>query len=255
MNDLKKFYRTYKSLVISVGILLACGAALLLGIIPLIQTTIGLDAQRRVQAIQVGALQQKLTVLQSMDEGKLRQDLQMLLSAVPSDKSLGTVFSTVDGLSTQTGLSIDSFSITKPGSLSTASAQQLTVDEQAVGSNIVPVSIHFTGTLDQIRTFLTSAVLVRRFLRIRSIDINLRQGNSAPVASSSGTMASVSMTIDAFYSPIPSSIGSVSQAIDGLKTSDTDIIAKVAAIQLITPPSAGLSLPSSTGLKPDPFSL
>ena len=246
----KKLFHEYQGLIISIGILIVCGLGLLLGVVPLIQKTIDLNTESRTISAEVDLLNNKVSVLQSIDENAMRSDLQTLLSAVPSDKSLSTILGTLDGLTGKTGVSSENFSLSKPGSLATESAKRLTADEQAVGSNILPFAISLTGTLDQMRGFLATSISVRRLFRVRSFDVSfLKTGTE------SGSMVSANVAMDAFYSPLPSAIGSVSQQLTALTSTDTDLIAKVAGMQLLVQTSASLPPPSVGAAKPDPFSL
>ena len=252
MQQIKKILHTYQTLVISTVIIVLCGVGFLWGIIPLIHKTIDVNAEQKIHAEAVDVLKQKITVLQSINEDEIRGNLQTLLSAIPSDKSLATLFSTLDGLSTQTGISIEDVSLARPGSLATASATRLTVAERAIGSNILPLSIHVSGTFDHIQNFLTTSINIRRLFRVQSFDISFLQ-NGTPSAS----LLTATIVMEAFYSPIPSSIGAVNQPLPELTPSDIDTISKVAAMKLLTPAASSPVFPngSSGGVKPDPFSL
>lgn len=248
--QLRKLFREYQGLIISVGVLIVSGLGLVLGVVPLIQKTIDLNTENSSLSAEVDLLNNKVSVLQSIDENMMRSDLQTLLSAVPSDKSLGTLLGTLDGLTGKTGVSSGNFSLSKLGSLATESAQRLTADEQAVGSNILPFTISLTGTLDQMRGFLATSISVRRLFRVRTFDVSFLKAGTE-----SGTMVSANVAMDTFYSPLPSAIGSVSQPLTALTSTDTDLIAKVAAMPLLVQTSATLPPPTAGAGKPDPFSL
>jgi Tfp pilus assembly protein PilO len=249
--QLRKLSREYQGLIVSIGILIVCGLGVLLGVVPLIQKTIDLNTENRSLSAEVDLLNNKVSVLQSIDENAMRSDLQTLLSAVPSDKSLSTLLDTLDGLTGKTGVSSGNFSLSKLGSLATESAQRLSADERAVGSNILPFTISLTGTLDQMRGFLATSVSVRRLFRIRTFDVSF-----VKTGTESGTMVSANMAMDTFYSPLPSAIGSVSEPLTALTSTDTNLIAKVAAMQpLVQTSSVTLPPPTGGAGKSDPFSL
>lgn len=249
--QLKKLFHEYQGLIVSIGILIVCGSGLLLGVVPLIQKTIDLNTESRTLSAEVDLLNNKVSVLQSIDENAMRRDLQTLLSAVPSDKSLSTLLATVDGLTSQTGISVDGFSLSKPGSLATESAKRLSADEQAVGSNILPFTVSIAGSFDQIRTFFASSVSVRRLFRIRTFDVSFLKAGTE-----SANMVSARVAMDAFYSPLPSVIGPVSEPLTALTSTDIDLIAKVAAMQpLAQTSSLALPPPTAGAGKADPFSL
>lgn len=248
--QLKKIFRDYQGLIVSIGILLICGFGFVLGVVPLAQKAIDQNREFNTLSAEVNILKNKVSVLETLDEETIRNTLQTLLSAVPSDKSLSTLLGTVDGLAAQTGISVDTFSLSKLGGLSTASAERLSADEQGAGSNILPFTISIAGTLDQMRAFLTASISVRRLFRIRTLDVSFLKTGTV-----SASMVSANMAMDAFYSPLPSTIGSVNQPLTALTNTDDDLIAKVAAMKLLVQPSSTLPPPAAGAAKSDPFSL
>jgi Tfp pilus assembly protein PilO len=242
---LKKIFHEYQGLIVSVGILVISGFGLLVGVVPLMQKAIDVNDECSTLSGDVNVLNNKISVLETVNEDSMRSDLQTLLSAVPSDKSFLTLLGTLDGLTAKSGVSMGALSLTKPGSLSTASAERLTADEQAVGSNILPFTVNISGTFDQVHAFMTLATSIRRLFRVRTFDISFVGPDSA--------LATVDM--DAFYSPLPSTIGSAHQLLTALTSSDTDLIAKVAAMDLLVTAATPLPPPSAGAAKPDPFSL
>ncbi|MCX6792342.1 MAG: hypothetical protein NT149_04900 [Candidatus Gottesmanbacteria bacterium] len=251
--QLNKLFHNYLGLIVSVGILIVSGLGILLGVVPILQKTIDMNTQFNSLSAEVDILKNKVSVFESIDEVSMRSNVQTLLSAVPSDKSLPTLLGTLDGLTAKTGVASGNFSLAKLGSLATESAQRLSADEQDVGGNILPFTIDITGSLDQIRGFLAASVSVRRLLRIRTFDVSFLK--TAPESSESANLVSATLGMDTFYSPLPTTIGSVSQPLTALTSTDDDVIAKVASMQLLVVPSSPLPPPSVGPSKPDPFSL
>lgn len=251
--QLNKLFRQYRELIISIGVILVSILGFVLGVVPLVKKTMVLNTEYRTLSQEVDVLREKASVLQSIDEGTMKTDLQALLFAVPSDKSISSLLGTIDSLTAKTGVTPGTVSLAKLGSLATASAQRLNVEEKTVGSNIVPFTMSISGTLDQTRTFLATSVSVRRVFRIRSFDVSFMKTDT--VSTASATMVSTHLSMDAFYSPLPTSIGSVSQPLTPLTGADTDLIEKVVRIPLLVPPSIPLPPPSAGPAKLDPFSL
>jgi Tfp pilus assembly protein PilO len=250
---LNKIVREYQGMIISAGILIISGIGILLGVVPFVRKTIDMNTQLNSVSAEVDVLKNKVSVLQSIDEVSMRSSVQVLLSAVPSDKSISTLLGTLDGLSAKSGVAAGNFSLSKLGSLATESAQRLSADEQAVGGNIVPFTVNISGTLEQIRGFLTTSVSVRRILRVRTIDVSFPKTESESTAAAS--IASATLGMDTFYSPLPSAIGSVSQPLTALTSLDDDMIAKVSGMQLLVPLYTPLPSPAGGPAKADPFSL
>ena len=235
----------YQQLCVSAGVLFVCVCGFLFGILPVTQNVLATIQDTRALSTEVQALQEKTLVLQSISEDQMRYNAQLLLS--------GTLFDTMDGLTSQAGVSVDSVTITKPGSIATASAIQASADEKKMGSSILSISMHFTGTLPQIKSFLSAAVSVRRLLRVRSFDVSVPKVSSA---TGSADLLSVNAAVDAYYSPVPTILGSVDRPISLLTNTENDLIASISAMKLIQSPSiAGLPSPSAGAAKADPFSL
>lgn len=245
-----KLFREHQGLIISIGILIASALGLILGVVPIVQTTMSMYTDLNTVSAEVAVLKNKVSVLESIDEISIKTQAQTLLSAVPSDKSLSTLLGTLDGLSAKTGVSQGTFLLSKLGSLATESARRLSADEQAIGGNIVPFSVVVSGSLDQIRGFLTSSISIRRLLRVRSFDISFPK-----TGTESGAMVSATLAMDTFYAPLPTTIGAVGNPLTPLTSADDELIAKVENLQLLIPPSSPLPPPAYGPAKADPFSL
>src|SRR5258706_7276015 len=89
------------------------------GIIPLAQKELALSGEVTSASGEVQSLQRKASVLDSLDEEALKNDLVTLVTAVPADKSLMTLLGTIDGVTRKTGVSLVDISLTKPWSLAT----------------------------------------------------------------------------------------------------------------------------------------
>jgi Tfp pilus assembly protein PilO len=248
--QLTKLFRRYEGLIVSIAIFIVSGLGIVLGVVPILQKTIALYTQFNSVSAEVNVLKNKVAVLASVDESSLRSSVQTLLSAVPSDKSVPTLLWTLDGLTAKTGVAAGAFSLAKLGSLATESAKRVTADEQTVGGNILPFTISISGSLDQLRGFLATSVSVRRLVRIRTLGVSFQKN-----ATGSADVVSATLGMDTFYSPLLTTIGSVSQPLTALTSTDNDVVAKVAQMQLMG--STSLTLPPSAGgaVKPDPFSL
>lgn len=248
MVRIRKIFRIYQGLIFSVLILIGVGVGLLWGVIPTIQKLISLRSETSDLVRQTGLLRTKAGILSASDEETYKNYLSELAIAVPTDKSLTSVFSTIDGLGALTGVTLSDFTLTKPGSLATSSAAKQSVEEKQVGSNLLPFSLTVTGSYDQIHKFLAEAIHVRRFFRVRNFDIFFESGDSI----------SVKMGMDAFYAPLPTKLGSVEQPIDPLSEQDEEVITKVVSFTVLSQQVADVesneNLSPTTSSREDPFS-
>lgn len=223
MKDVRRFLRMYHSFAFSAVIFLLVIAGSLLGIIPAVKKTLTLRQNTDALLSQTQDLRTKASILASIDETVYRRYLADLVTAVPQDQSLTSMFSTIDGLAAQTGVTITDLGLTKPGSLATESARRQSTEEKQIGSHLLPFSVTVSGSYEQIRDFLARAVSVRRLFRVRGFDLSLIDP----------TNVEVRMNMDAYFAPYLTTIGSVDTEIDALNEKDEQIIARVATMPLV----------------------
>ena len=246
MQDIRKLVRPYQTILISVAMILSSLAGLLLGVFPLLQKTLAMEKETRAAVSEVSVLRAKQTLMDSMDGETLRADVLTLTSAVPADKSLSTLFGGVDAAAAVSGVAVTDLTLAKPGSLATESAKKLNAAEKEVGANILPFTLAIAGTHDQIRAFLETISSIRRFFRVRSVEESFEQPDTVEAH----------VSLDVFYAPMPTTIGSVGAPISALTEKETELIGRVAALQLIAAPqevAEGVT-PTAGGGKIDPFS-
>lgn len=250
MNSYKRLIKRYQGFGISFVIVVVIVVGVFAGILPAFAAIISMRKNVNDLSSQITILRQKASILESIDEETYKAYLTELSLAVPTDKSLTSLFATIDGLSQETGVTLSNFTLTKPGSIATESAKRLSNDERKVGSSFLPFTLTVNGTYDQIRTFVERAVLVRRFFRIRYFSISFDQKETF----------SVHMGMDAYYAPLPTNLGSASQTVDSLTESDQAVIERVLSMPVLgkdsTPEVSGEDVsPVETVRREDPFSL
>lgn len=252
MKTYKKTIRKYQGLVISVGTILLIVIFVFVGLLPAFSSIKTMRNSVSDLSSQITVLEQKANILENIDEETYKNYLADLALAVPTDKSLTSLFATIDGLSRETGVTLSDFTLARPGTIASDSAKRLSNDERKLGSSLLPFTLTVTGTYDQIRKFVESSIQVRRFFRIRYFSISFDQKKET---------ISVHMGMDAYYAPLPTNLGTASQTIEGLTQSDQTVIEKVMSMVVLgregdpitDPASVGASIPTSP--REDPFSL
>lgn len=189
-------------------------------------------------------LQTKLNQLQALDEETLRQQLRLLTSAVPTDKSLPTLLSTAEAVSANTGVTLSDMSLISPGSLATDSAKRQTSEEKTFGASLLPFSIVLTGTSDQIRNYLSTSINVRRLLRVKQFTI-IFSGDGA---------ARSNVSLDALYAGLPTNLGDVRQPILPLAEKDEQLLDKLASQPNYSQELLAIPVAGEQPFKADPFS-
>lgn len=248
MWEIRKLFRQYQGLIISVLILIGVGAGVVFGLIPAVGKVMSIRSESQEISEYVMKLGEKVSILEAIDESTYQRLLTELSLAVPPDKSFTSLFATIDGLSAMTGVSVLDVVLTRPGALATDSARRQSAEEQKVGSNLLPFTITIAGSYLQIRDFLERAVNVRRFFRVHNFDIALINESTI----------TVKLGLDAFFAPLPNNLGSVEQPITPLSSTDEQVIALVTSLPVVgqdislTIPE-GTPLPSSTSFRDNPF--
>jgi len=247
MRLIRRIIRLYQSFIISGVIILFCLIAVFIGIIPGSQKIFGMVKGVYEQTKTVQLLKEKINILNALDTELLQSYATAAISAVPADKSLGTIFSTIDGLTSQEGVAVGGISLSSIGSVATEAAQKLSKEEQQIGVNIVPFSIIVVGPIEQVRNVVEKAVKIRRLFRIRNFDLSFDN--------TSGTTKST-IQMDAYYVPFPKSLGKISDSLKALSDDEIQIINKISALPLVTrevPVSTGSAQMQTEPRSMDPF--
>lgn len=244
MRRVQTIIRTYRSLIVSVGVVLVAFAGIFGGVIPAASSTLALVSELRASAERMSLLESKATTLQNLNSETLNEKLAILVSAVPTDKSIPTIFATIDRLSAEAGIVVSDLEIQSPGSLATEAATRQTAEEKQIGSLITPFSLSIEGTLNQTIAFIRSLTSVRRLLRVRNFDVNFI---------SSGLVVT-RLGVDAFYVPLPETLPSVGQPLAAGTSEEEAVLAKLSAYRWVsTPAQKGVQTPPAAPGKTNPF--
>ena len=251
MNQYKKLLKKYQGFALSISIVIGICIGVFVGLKPAIISIQAMRDSSNDLGKQITILEQKATILDAIDETTYKNYLADLSLAVPTDKSLTSLFSTIDGLSNESGVSLSNFTLAKPGAIATDSAKRLSNEERKAGSSFLPFTLTVSGTYEQIRRFVENSIQVRRFFRIRFFSITFDQKETI----------SVNMGMDAYYAPLPTNLGSVQQTIEPLSVSDQAVIEKVMSFPVLGTEESAIAPKNTTAneveTKPreDPFSL
>lgn len=245
MQPVDKILRTYQNMIVSGAIMLFCVIAIALAVAPSLQKTQELFSQMSDIAAEADGLQKKLDTLNALDEQTLRFQLVHVLTAVPGDRSFPSLFETVEGVAVQTGVAVQQMSLSGGTTLATPSAAKLSAADRKLGTRTIPFSVTVNGSISGVQEFITLAPNVRRLLRIRTFSIAFPP-DERPLT--------VSIEMDAFYEPLPTSLGTAKTILPELTAADNAIIERLANMQLITQSAESLPEPFIGQVKPNPFS-
>jgi len=245
MQPVNKTLRTYRGMIVSGAIVLFCVVAIVLAVAPSILKIQEMLSQVRDIAAEADGLQKKLNTLNTLDEQTLRFQLASVLTAVPGDRSFPSLFETVEGVAARTGVSVEQMSLSGGTTLATPSAAKLSAADRKLGTRTVPFSVTVNGSISAVQEFITLAPNVRRLLRIRTFSIAFPP-DDRPLT--------VSIEMDAFYEPLPTSLGTAKTILPELTAADVAIIDRLGNMELITQSAEALPEPFIGQIKPNPFS-
>lgn len=245
---IRRFVRLHTQFVLYSAMLLIGSIGIIFVLIPAIQNSIALARDLQTLTVETSHIQQKVTSLSALDDQILQQTAQDVLSAVPAERSVSTLLSTVEAVAVKNGLSIADLSIEGIASLATGSARPATKIE----GNSLLETISLQGELTQVRNFLADCVKVRRLMRIKTISLN-----SLPRT----TLVTVKLTIEMFYTPLPLSIGKPSDPLEPFSQKELATLTQLGTYPVVYATSAQLPLGGSSvvGVEPatpaviDPF--
>lgn len=243
MRYLRRFLRIYQGFVISGALLLFGTVALIFAVVPGIRATRDVYVSLKASEKEIDVLTKKLQFLEAIPEDDLRNQLVVLLSTVPQDKSVPTILTTIDGLANQSGVTIVDMNLTSPGSLATGAASRQSVSEKKIGASTLAFSLSASGTYDQIRAFVGQINNVRRLFDVSSFDISVSNAGSTQVR----------LSLNAFYQPLPTKVGSIEVPVAVLTQKEEELLATLTQYPDLSQPLIEPLTPVLSGGKRDPF--
>ncbi len=190
----RRTLQKYQPYILPIGIFVCSILWCFLFIVPFIQRTIELFRDVNVVRSHVEKLQEKSSVLATIDELQFENQLNILTSAVPIEPSLATILITLEQISERSGAQLISFTIESSESLATQSGSLEEQKDRSKGQGTqLPFSVVIGGSFEQIQTFLRFAHTVRRFFSIHGVRAQLNEDDNQLRAT---------LSVDAFYLPL-----------------------------------------------------
>jgi Tfp pilus assembly protein PilO len=246
MLGFKKLLRLYNKFILPSLILAVCALTVNYGIIPGVKTIQNEIIKQQLLSKEITAIQARVRILESLDEDTLRSQVVALMTSVPPTKSIPTVFSTIETVAMQSGVTVVDMGIESVGTLASQSAEPVDPKTALRGNFSIPVKVIANGSLDQIKAFLDGAVSIRRLLRITNFYASIDKDN----------IVKASFVIDAFFAPLPKSLGKSSDPLQVYTANEEELLAKISSYPLISQELTNYDiLPEiQYGSKTNPFS-
>ena len=214
MRHLRRYIQIYQGFIVSGVILIFCTAALFIAVIPGIGATVKLYESQKQISKDIQSLTGKRAFLDALPEDDLQKHVVTLLSALPQEKTIPTLLSTIEGLANQTGVSITNISITSPGSIATGAATTKEVVDKKIAAFTLPFSFDVKGTNGQIREFVGIINKVRRLFSVKSLQLSVQKNGEILVH----------VELVAYYQPLPTKVGSVQTPVSALSQKEEEML-------------------------------
>ncbi|PIU03589.1 hypothetical protein COT44_02210 [Candidatus Shapirobacteria bacterium CG08_land_8_20_14_0_20_39_18] len=198
-------------------------------VLPKLTTALEIYRQIGVERTRLAILKTKTIDLQNLNEKELQDNNNLALKAVPPQKNVINVISSLDNLANQNGVLIDNLTISSGGKESTVSTQ---------GLNHYEFSLQVIAGIDQINTLMDKIKTSLPILTVKGLTVdNIQQQTD--------------LNIQTYYLNFPQTIGAVDTPVQKLTKDEEDSLKKLASYTAISE----LNIGSETGGgKINPFS-
>lgn len=243
MRQIKQLYRRYQSYIFSGCLFTISALVLVVGLLPAIEKTKNIWVSVKYLRENVRLLSGKAAQLDRIDEQVLSKQFADLVSAVPIDKSLQSIFLTSDLLLSQSGLSISSIILQSPGSIASGSGTGQNKQDKTTGASKLTFTIIGKGSYDQVKAMLQSVHAIRRLVNLKKIDISFNKSDSA----------NVQMEVEAYYKPLSGARPLVESPLSSISNEDQLVMTKISSYPWLSQPFANVSSRINSQGKADPF--
>jgi hypothetical protein len=204
---------------------------------------ISIDTTNKENAV----LKKKVSTLTQFDEGTISQYVNTLLSAVPADKSIASILTTIDSVASQNNVTVMDLSIINPGSIS-SDAASMKISNSKLGSNTIKISTTINGSPQNTYSFLSMIRKVRRLMRISSVTQTF-------AVSTATQSARTKVELEAFYAPLPVTLGKIDAEVKPLSANEEQLMTTLSEYPLeFVNASQSETSQVESGNKIDPFS-
>jgi len=194
-----------------------------------------------------GVLKKKINTLSQFDEETLSAYMTTLLSAVPSDKSIASILMTIDSVAMKNNVALADLKVMNPGSISSDSAS-MKISNTKLGSNTIRIATSIKGTPENVFSFVSNIRKVRRLIRIATLSQTFQSSEASP-------SATTSLELEAFFAPLPKTLGKIESEIQPLSANEEQMITTMSEYPLeFESMGQGGQGQVESGNKIDPFS-
>jgi len=217
---IRRLFRLHKMLVLYSVLIMISILFFFVGLLPAVRKSIAMVQELRVTKEEISRIQKKANLLSSLDQSELQKNAETLLWAVPSERSVPTLLSTIEGLAAKHDIFISEMMIEGISSLASNSGRLAVKPE----GNIITETLSLQGDLVQLRNFLFESTRVRRLMRIKDLTLSSLPKTNRIMAQ---------LVIEMFYLPLPVSIGKPSDPLEPFSQRELETLGKIASFPIV----------------------
>lgn len=201
-GTLAKLYANYSLYLFLVVVALSAVFLIMFALYPQVSKLISNQSASDALATKAKVLEAKAVALESYNEADLSKKVEVTLKVLPSEKDLGDILGQLQQITTQSGFSITSMSVSDSSS-NPKNANSYAVKIQVKGSRAL-----FPNLLSNLETTL-------RLMRISSADLSSNKAADSVDAS---------LAVEVLYSKAPQSLGSIDSSLPQISQKDEDLL-------------------------------
>lgn len=236
-----KYIGVYTPFLRSFGIFAVVFLGCIFGIVPATRATWKLFSELGSLQGEIALLEKKVDILETLEADAMKRNLGELAAAVPSEKSIPTLFATLESVSAQAGVGL--IDVTLPGveNLASESAKKGVIHPS--GASVIQFSASVDGGMPQVKQFFALLGSVRRLMGIRSFTLTV----------TSPERVQAKLEMDSYFSPYGIQPAGAAKELSALGVEEETVIEKIKSFPNISqtvelpPPAIGAFV------KSDPF--
>lgn len=228
-KSLLTFYQQYKTIIISVAMILSCLVLVIFGIAPQLKALI--ENQKTFEEVTSKSqfLEVRAKELQTLEGSNLESKVDIVLYSLPAEKDYPSSLNVLQQVSLANNFKLTNVTI----------SQSLGGTSKLTGFGI---KAEATGPRTSLDNFIKSIDQAPKVMKVSSIEVSNPRGSDTIV---------VILGIDVFFAPVPSQLGSVDSKLPQLTDQDNELLNSLTRAVPTTTRSEGF-IPSPKG-KLNPF--
>lgn len=201
-EQLSKIYLKYRFYIFPVIIVVTSLVLIVFVIYPQSMALVNGFGELQQKSNKLQVLKLKASDLEGLNEIELTQKINILLTALPSDKEYPSLIGVLKGLGSQLGITLSSIQIGQAVSTSNS------------GSSFI-VNLEITAPQTLISRLATSIESSPRVMKVRSIDLSYNKSTN---------LVNGIFVLDVYFVPLPTTIGSAESPLPKLSEKDQQTI-------------------------------